>query len=428
MTTHTSRIVITLATLFGLIGCTTTTNTTNTAQKTTWIAPVSGAKIPHKVLKNFKNGLQIRNGGFGSAATAHPVNTREFYAMTDRGPNVAHPKGKMFPVAIYSPTIGHFKLDATGKVSVVKTINLKRPNGKPITGLPNPQGYGATGERAFDIKNKALPFDPYGLDPEGLVATPSGEFWVSDEYGPHIIRFNANGRELERISPVGLKTSGRRLPAVFAKRRPNRGMEGLAITPDGRTLVGIMQSTLYNPSKSAIKNKNLTRIVTFDLATGQTKQYLYRQDRNNLSNSEIVALSNREFLVLERDGKMHGGGKPVQKRVYRISLDGATDVSADINAPTGRLINGKTLEQLSWAELEKAGIRAVRKSLAVDLVNAVGYPHDKAEGFWLINARQLGIINDDDFAITLKNGKAVQKTLANGQQDAGRIYIVNFQP
>jgi len=41
------------------------------------------------------------------------------------------------------------------------------------------------------------------------------------------------------------------LPAVFQHRRANRGMEGLAISPDETTLVGIMQSTMKNPDKAA---------------------------------------------------------------------------------------------------------------------------------------------------------------------------------
>jgi hypothetical protein len=55
-------------------------------------------------------------------------------------------------------------------------------------------------------------------------------------------------------------------------------MEGLTITPDQKTLVGIMQSTMYNPSK-AVKNLDITRIVTVNLETGEIGQYLYKQDK-----------------------------------------------------------------------------------------------------------------------------------------------------
>jgi len=43
--------------------------------------------------------------------------------------------------------------------------------------------------------------DPYGYDSEGLVALPDGTFWVSDEYGPYLTHFDANGYELGRLTP-----------------------------------------------------------------------------------------------------------------------------------------------------------------------------------------------------------------------------------
>ncbi|MEW7278091.1 esterase-like activity of phytase family protein [Aquimarina sp. 2201CG1-2-11] len=154
----------------------------------------------------------------------------------------------------------------------------------------------------------------------------------------------------------------------------------VSITPDEKILVGIMQSTLYNPVK--IKT-DLTRIVTFNLNTGKTKQYLYRQEKSNLSNSEIVALSNTEFLVVERDGKFSGAGI-AQKRIYKIDLSYATDVTGeDIKAVNGLLINGKTIEESSWEEIKNAGIQPVSKILITDLVSKTGYPHDKLEGVWL---------------------------------------------
>lgn len=128
-----------------------------------------------------------------------------------------------------------------------------------------------------------------------------GTFWISDEYGPHIVHYDADGKQIERISPFGMDTGKRHLPTVLARRRANRGMEGLAITPDEKTLVGIMQSTLFNPSKKEISNKQLVRIVTFDIKTGSTKQYAYIQNKETDSTCGITALSNTEFVVIERD-------------------------------------------------------------------------------------------------------------------------------
>ncbi|KAA1245060.1 esterase-like activity of phytase family protein [Aquimarina sp. RZ0] len=386
-------------------------------------------ELPYEVISTIEDSVEIRNGGYGSAATAHPLKKGEFYAITDRGPNTDFLDGKKFPVASYTPRIGHFAVTETGEIIRVNDILLKDPNGRLITGLPNPEGKGATGEIPYDIEEQRLPFDDFGLDSEGLVALRDGSFWVSDEYGPHLVHYSADGVQLERISPYGVNdgNGGRKLPAVFAKRRPNRGMEGLAITPSERMLVGIMQSTLYNPDRI---RTDLTRIVTFDLRTGKTKQYLYRQENNNLSNSEIVAITNTKFIVVERDGKFSGEG-PAQKHIYEIDIKDATDISGhDVEAAFGMLIGGKTIEQSTWAEIEAAGIQAVSKKLIVDLVAETGYPHDKLEGIWLINRKTIACLNDDDFAVTDEddNGIIEQKTLPGSSPkiDASSLYMIKL--
>lgn len=374
--------------------------------------------------------VEVRNGGFGSGSVAHPQNEGEFYAITDRGPNTNYLDGKKFPVANYTPRIGHFAVTKTGKIIKLKEILLKSPSGELISGLPNPEGKGATGEIPYDETGNLLPFDDFGLDSEGIVAMKDGSFWVCDEYGPHIVHYSADGLQMERISPMGVNDDmgDRQLPAVFAKRRANRGMEGLTITPDEKVLVGIMQSTMHNPESI---RSNVTRIVTFDLESGASKQFLYFQENANLSNSEITAISNTEFLVVERDGKFSGEGD-AQKHIYKINLEGATDVSSEnSNDEFGLLVNGKTIEQNSADELIAAGINPVKKELVADLVEAFGYPHDKLEGIWLIDQHTIGCINDDDFAVIDTDGDGIieQKALPGIESiDASSLYLlkVNF--
>ena len=48
-------------------------------------------------------------------------------------------------------------------------------------------------------------------------------------------------------------------------RTANKGMEGLAITPDGRTLVGIMQTALIQDFNQGGAAANLLRIVAIDV-------------------------------------------------------------------------------------------------------------------------------------------------------------------
>lgn len=429
----------------------------------------AGALLPHTVIATVPNAeaTQVRNGGFGSAMATHPSKKGYFYALTDRGPNAATatgvtPSGIIFVMPEYTPRIGLFKLDDEGKVELVRTILLRDPTGRPISGLPN-SAFGSTGETPYMVDGSVVTLDPdgdgiagydeSGLDGEGLVAMADGSFWVSDEYGPHIVHFDADGKEIERINPFAADSrnrAGRTLPPELAKRWPNRGMEGLTITPDGKTLVGIMQSNLYNPDKASTGSLNLTRIVTVNLDTGATAQYLYRQDAAGLANSEIVALSATSFLVIERDTKFFGiSTGTIRKNVYKVDLSAATNVDVSnqalidsdaaitSDAANGLLINGRTLEQLAkdagsddnfaagWAALEALGIRPAAKALGYDAVAAQSYPHDKMEGLWVIDANRLGILNDDDFAIAPDGAGGVkQKKLHDDTVDGNRLYVI----
>jgi len=375
------------------------------------------------------NGVDIINGGFGSGAAAHPTRKGEFYVITDRGPNTDYLNGKKFPAPNFTPTIMHFKINAEGNIEIIKYIKLKNPSGQPITGLPNPAGMGSTGETAYDSSGNVLGTDNYGLDSESIVAAADGTFWVSDEYGPHIVHYNAEGVELERISPIGVNTGSRKLPAVLAKRRANRGMEGLCITPDGKTLVGTIQSTMYVPTKALATNTTLTRIVTFDIATGQTKQYLYKQNGGGSDSvCDITAISSTEFLVIERDGNF--GSQGGTKKVYKINIAGASDVNGtDIAAVDGMKINNKALEQSTWDEITTAGIKPVSKILAVDLVAKLGYEHDKFEGIVYLGNNKIAVFNDDDFGISDDgNGNPKAKILPKtGKVDKGTMYVVDIQ-
>ncbi len=442
----------------------------NDSPSTSFIESIglSGADLPYSVLRadivDHKTSLpfEIRNGGFGSAMYKDPQNENRFYAMTDRGPNADYTgdygKGKTFPVADYTPRIGLFEISASGEITLVKAILMKRPDGTPITGLPNTSDFGGTGEtpynadgspilvdasKAYDATTNPLKLDDYGLDPEGLVVLQDGSFWVSDEYGPHMLHFNAEGVEIGRINPFASDARNTQtLPAEFGYRWANRGMEGLAITPDEKTLVGIMQSTLDLPTKAV--RGTLTRIVTIHTETGETHQYLYEQEKAQNSNSEIVALSADEFILIERDGSFLYGGpngaeaaKPdAMKHVYRIKLSTGTELESVVatgvlaqDADLGLTIDGKTLEQVAmeadgWSILASHGIVPVEKSLVVDMVAEVNYPYDKMEGLWVINDEYLGVLNDDDFATWATAGNLEQKMLDSNTIDRNHLYIV----
>ena len=168
------------------------------------------------------------------------------------------------------------------------------------------------------------------FDPEAIRMSNDGKtVFVSDEYGPYVRAFDKATGALIRtyalpgnlnvanLSPVGdTEISGN-----LTGRTANKGMEGLAITPDGKTLVGIMQAPLIgDPAK-------FLRIVTIDIATGATKEVGVKlTDGSGVS--EIVAIDATHFLIDERDGKGLGDNTAaVIKKMYVIDIAGATDIT-----------------------------------------------------------------------------------------------------
>ena len=240
------------------------------------------------------------------------------------------------------------------------------------------------------------------LDPESIRVSNDGlSIFISDEYGPYIYQFlRINGLRLRtftlpqkyfvsKLSPMGaVEISGN-----TSGRVANKGMEGLALTPDGRTLVGIVQNSLIQDANEGGAAANMLRIVTIDIASGKTThEYAYELTTGS-GVSDIVALNNNEMLVDERDGKGLGdGSKAKVKQIFKINLQGATDVSE---------MDGVT-----------AATHTVSKSLFLDLVqvlNANGVTSDqipaKIEGTAFgpdvkiagKTVHTLWIANDNDF-------------------------------
>lgn len=426
------------------------------------ISMKQGSALPYTVMRNdiddaerVGQKLELRNGAFGSDMAADPHNPNRFYALTDRGPNANikgnHGKGKIFPTPDYTPRIGHFEIKADGSITLINSILFKDPDGNLINGLPNQADFGGTGEtpyqldgqpvvvdtnKPFDKKTNPIKLNNYGLDSEGLVVLSDGTFWVSDEYGPHIVHFDANGIEIGRINAFSNdKRDAFNLPAEFANRRANRGMEGLTATKDEKILVGIMQSSMSNPTKKQ-QDLDLTRIVTINIIDGKAHQYLYRQDQNGNSNSGITALNNNRYLVIERDGAFLSQNPKAQKDLYKIDMSNATDLESikendhfKQDEKLGLLIDGKTVEQYvqdnGWQALEDLGIQPVKKTLMVNLVEKIQYPHDKLEGMWVIDDQHVAVINDDDFAIApAKDNKVTQKYLTDKRIDGSTLYII----
>ena len=244
--------------------------------------------------------------GIGSAAFRHksdPDNV--IWTGGDRGPNMTCSEaekllgketadkcrtvrnGRIYPTPDYAPTIYKIEIDRdAGTFKVLESIPLKTKSGRPITGLLNPQTK-ATKDTGMDLAGNVLLDDPDNVDLEGIVKLADGTFWIGEEMGPSIAQVSADGRILRRYVPADAAADYAKseaeivpsLPAVLSKRQGNRGIEGIAISPDEQFIYFMVQNPLANPDAKALQQARNTRVFKMERASGKlVGEYVYQLD------------------------------------------------------------------------------------------------------------------------------------------------------
>jgi hypothetical protein len=292
-----------------------------------------------------------------------------------------------------------------GSFRVTDVITLKDRDGEPLNGMPLPLRT-ATTETPLDGRGNKLQQSRRGIDAEALVRLADGSFWVGEENAPSLAHFAADGRMIARHVPAG--TEGElagapydvkgTLPAIIAKRQGNRGIEGIAISPDERFLYFIMQNPLANPDTAAFAQARNTRLFKIERASMQVVgEYVYtlddpqtfRRDPSKKQSdprvSELMAIGIDRLIVDERTEQT--------TKLYEIDLAGAINIAG---SRWDQVATRPTLEQ---TELGAAEIAPVKKTLRFDTAE---HPEivGKTEGVALLGDGALVLINDDDFGIT----------------------------
>ncbi len=361
-------------------------------------------EIPGTALDNsgltglLEDGVTPKNqiGGLGSAI-AYSGFGDFYYATPDRGPADG---ATTYPDRLYVVRIGVRRNFANPGQYVVS------PQVWDVRLLRNEKGRRLIGSvAAFDPTNSP---SSTRFDPEGVRATGcDGSVFVSDEYGPFLYEFGADGKRRRTLGIPGKFLIDLPSPTVSTTpeltmnafgRQANRGMEGLAISPDGSKLYGIMQSPLIQdgglggPSGTTRVGTNV-RILEIDVETGSLRELLYVLGSASNGISEILAVNDHQLLVLERDGRV--GTAALDKKIFLIDITDATDI--------------RPLKTLPSTDLP-TGVTPVDKSLFLDMLApafglaGAAFP-EKIEGLAfgpdLHDGRHLLIVShDNDFLAT----------------------------
>ena len=194
-------------------------------------------------------------------------------------------------------------------------------------------------------------------DHEGLAILPNGHFLVSSEgtgreprRPPAIAEYGPHGEFVRRLA-VRDRYVPERTGSATRGARGNAGFESLTLTPDRRRLFTATETALIQDGDPAsFTAGSRARILEYVARRGTfepRREFVYPIERvddagyrpgtfiNGLV--ELLALSNSTLLGLER-GYVENPAKTApsvnQIRLFRISLDGATDVS-DVDSLKG---------------------------------------------------------------------------------------------
>ncbi len=245
------------------------------------------------------------------------------------------------------------------QIDVLNASPQKRYSIEKTTLFSGPEGRRFTGLSTIYQQTKS---EYSRLDPEGIRIDGQGDMWVSEEYGPHLLQFSSGGKLQKHFEvPARFKIEN---PGPDKKtenanndsgRAGNKGMEGLAISADGKFLFGLMQSPLLQDCRRNKKGKPIgmnCRLLKMEIETGATSEYLYRLDNHKNKLNEILSIGNEQFLVIERDGEI--GSNASFKKIMKIDLAGATKIDQ--------------LEKLPPEKLPP-GINAIKKEVFIDLLD-----------------------------------------------------------
>ena len=336
-----------------------------------------------------------------SAILAHPEGG--FLVMSDNGYG-ARDNSADFVIRVthIAPDV-RMSSEGTGKIEVRSSVVLADPDS--VLGIPlvaeahaYPNGEGNVPVAEWIAETRAL--TGADLDPESFRQAPDGTLWLGDEFGPFLVHADISGRILGPV--VGL-------PGVFAPENPLRGdlaanakssggFEGMAQSPDGRTLYPLLEKPLEGEEAGVLN------IYEFDTGTGAyagdgpVRRYRLESPEHRIG--AFTGLSEQAFLIVERDRKE--GHEAVFKKIFLVDFDAADTAGI--------------LEKMELVDL----LRIPDPDGVASPAAYFSFPFETIEGVVLIDDHTIGVINDNNYPFSV--GRHVE----SGLPDDDELVLIRF--
>ncbi|KII85663.1 hypothetical protein PLICRDRAFT_324866 [Plicaturopsis crispa FD-325 SS-3] len=193
------------------------------------------------------------------------------------------------------------------------------------------------------------------VDAEGLVLNSDGTHWTSDEYGPYVYRFSADGDLIQTITPVDAvlprdKSGDVNFTATedpTTGRAANQGFEGLTLDTTTQTLYGLLQSALIQDGGSDKDTSRYARLLAWDVSDAGVRPPVVGEwvvplpqtkKGKTIASSEVHFVGGGVFLTLPRDSDGRGGDSASSdyKQADLFDISSATNIfNTTFDGPSG---------------------------------------------------------------------------------------------
>jgi hypothetical protein len=219
------------------------------------------------------------------------------------------------------------------------------------------------------------------FDVESFRRDRYGNYWFGDEFGPYLIKTDAQGTVLRSEIPMQGVFAPENKTVVagtaVANLGSSRGFEGMAINQSGTKLYTLLEGTVAgDPAKTL-------RIDEFDISTEKYtgRRFIYTLDPNGTNIGDMVAVDDRRFIVLERNGSTATTPPPAPfKKVYLIDIEDVAD--------------GGVARKMELVDLMQL---ADPFDLNGDGSQTFTFPYVTIENVLVLDPRTLLVVNDNNF-------------------------------
>ncbi|MGY0205844.1 esterase-like activity of phytase family protein [Acinetobacter soli] len=313
-----SRLCLICSLSFLFISCKNSNSQSSTSISPSTANSISGLRL----IGDYNIAAQTQFNGveFGGISGIDRDSEGHYWAISDDRGEVANPRAYVLDIALDANQIS--------SITINKMIYL------------------------HDENNQLHPIGRKTIDPESIRMAQNGHVYISSEgnyssnstdlYQPFIREYSLDGSIIRQFD----------IPKAFYYQdnltqggRSNKLFEALTLTPKGELFAATEDALIQDGPMTSINNGSVIRFLKFDINTGQnTAQYAYdipkipvdsplETFRPDNGVSEMLALSENEFLVIERAyADLVGNTIRIVKATIQPNTTDVRQISSLVNA------------------------------------------------------------------------------------------------